>query len=108
MSQNESPVILLPSNQARLARLKDKLTEYRRRLDAFKPPEQQIGTWMKIEVLEKLLTEGAVKTWDFSRELAEKYRSSFSPYDFANACAVIEDYSKTGGANTSGGTGLDK
>lgn len=104
--EKKSPVILLSHDKQRVELLKKKLEEYRTRSNPFAPPESQMDNLMKIDVLGLLLTEGRVDTWDFSRKLAERYGTSYDPRAYGNACAVIEDYCKTGGANTFGGTGL--
>lgn len=99
-------VILLPHDKKRVELLKKKLEEYRARIQPFAAPEAQMVNTMKIAVLELLLTEGQVDTWEFSRHLAEEYKTNFSVRAYANACSVIEDYCKTGGARCFGGTGL--
>lgn len=100
----ESPVIVLPDDETRKQQLRDKLAEYKGRMHPYRAPELQMGTICKIAVLERLLADGKVVTWDLSREMAETY--GFNVNDFKNACGVIEDYCKTGGKNLHGGTGL--
>ncbi|HOX10819.1 MAG TPA: hypothetical protein P5323_04025 [Candidatus Moranbacteria bacterium] len=107
----ESPKIKFPENINIVKALQGKLAEYKERLgaqmkeDPYKAPELFTDTNYKIAVLEKLLTDGEVNTHELSRELNEKY-GGFSVGDFDNACAVIEDYTKTGGKEVAGGTGL--
>ena len=102
----ESPVIELPDDETHKQQLRDKLEEYRGRLRPYRAPELQMSTICKIAVVERLLKDGRVVTWDLSRELATTYGSGFDGNDFRSACGVIEDYCKTGGQNLRGGTGL--
>ncbi|MBT9144063.1 MAG: hypothetical protein DDT29_02477 [Dehalococcoidia bacterium] len=107
----ESPKIKFPEDITKVKSLQEKLAEYKERLgtqmkkDPHKVPELFTDTNYKIAVLEKLLTDGEVNTHELSRELNEKY-GGFNVDDFNNACAVIEDYAKTGGKEVTGGTGL--
>lgn len=102
----EAPIISLPSDEARRKQLQKKLEEYRGRMQPYHAPELQMENICKIAVLERLLRDGQVNAWDFSRELAEEYDSGFDSNDFSLACAIIDDYCKTGGANLRGETGL--
>ncbi len=110
--QEESPIIELPDDPELRQMLEDKLSEYNERLkkNPYLPPESPeiLDTKHKIAVLEKLLNNGSVNTFDFSRELSETRGFVFDASFFNNACAVIEDYVKTGGRHTKGGTGLGK
>lgn len=106
MSENKSPVTVLPEDEARKEKLRRKLEEYKGRLDGFRAPELQMDTICKIAVLGKILKDGEVNTWDLSRELSARYGSSYDPYAFNVACDVVEDYIKIGGVNLRGGTGL--
>lgn len=98
--------LLLPDNETRKQQLKSKLVEYKERVSLYRAPELQMGVICKITVLERLLQDGQVNTHELSREMFETYGSGFSVHAFNNACGVIDDYCKTGGKNTSGGTGL--
>ncbi|MBI1975038.1 MAG: hypothetical protein HYS57_01605, partial [Parcubacteria group bacterium] len=104
----KSPVIVLPDDETRKQQLRDKLTQYKGRVHPYRAPELQMNmdTICKIAVLERLLCDGQVSTWDLSREMAKTYGSGFDVNAFNNACGVIEDYCKTGGQNLRGGTGL--
>lgn len=108
--EKESPVLVLPEDKKRQKQLKIKLAEYKKRLDPYCPleVEMQMDTICKITVLERLLQDGQIKTWDISLEMAKTYGSGFNVDLFNNACGVIEGYCKTGGANLRGGTGLAK
>lgn len=104
----KSPIIKLPTDPTRQNQLKEKLQEYKQRLknNAHRHPQLQMGTICKLAILERLLEKKEVKTWDLSRELAEKYPESYKPHMFDSACAVIDDYCLTGGKNVHGGTSL--
>lgn len=102
----ESPVIVLPADETRKQRLRDKLTEYKGRRHPYRHPELQMDTVCKITVLERLLRDGQVNTWDLSREMVKTYGSGLDINAFNNACGVIKDYCETGGQNLRGGTGL--
>ena len=104
--EQKSPTIALPTDEARKQQLQDKLEEYRGRMDPYRAPEMQMGTICKIAVLEQLLRDGEVNTFELSLEMSKKYGSGFDHNAFNNACGVVEDYCKTGGQNVSRGTGL--
>lgn len=89
---DQSPVIVLPTDESWQNELKGKLEEYSERWDAYLPPERQMGTVCKIEVLECLLRDGRVVTWDLSRELAERFGRGLDAHAFSNACGVIAEY----------------
>ena len=107
----KSPEIKLPDDPRIRERLEVKLAEYRGRLsrldDGFRDPAllQSTDAGYKVAILERLLQDGVVHTWEFSRELEAKY-GIVKPYNFNNAAAVIDDYCRTGGKNTSGGSGF--
>ena len=95
------PIIVLPGE--RVQQLRKKLAEYKVRVDSFRAPELQMDTICKKTVLERLLRDGQVNTWELSREMLKTYGSGFDPWAFNNACGVVEDYCKTGGQNVFGG-----
>ena len=107
----DGPKLTMPKDPALVTKLEDKLLDYRTRLDTlreenpFKAPESFTDTNYKIAVLERLLAEGEVDTQQLSRELNEKY-GGLDVKVFNNACAVINDYTETGGDSVRGGTGL--
>ncbi|MEK7503001.1 MAG: hypothetical protein AAB556_00990 [Patescibacteria group bacterium] len=105
-ASDESPILVLPKDETRKQQLRKKLAEYRGRIDPSHAPETQMSAICKTTVLERLLRDGQVKTYDLSLEMAEMYGSGFDVNKFNNACGVIDDYCKTGGQNVSGGTGL--
>jgi hypothetical protein len=107
----EGPKIQFPEDLQTVRALQKKLQEYKERLgeemknDPYKTPEMFTDTTYKIAVLEKLLLQGEVDTHALSREIHEKF-GNLNTSDFDNACSVIEDYAKTSGKHTTGGTGL--
>ena len=86
---NQSPVIVLPTDESWQNELKNKLEEYRKRWKPHLPPEGQMDTTCRIRVLERLLRDGKVVTWDLSRELAKELGGGLNSHAFNNACAVI-------------------
>lgn len=104
--QEESPVIVLPEDETKKEQLRQKLEEYRTRLEPLGAPEMQMDTICKIAVLERLLRDSQVNTWDLSREMSKTYGHSLDHHAFNVACGVVADYVKTGGENLRGGTGL--
>lgn len=68
----------------------------------------------KIAVLEELLKSGRVVTWDLALALGKEFNKPGISISvalafaraFINACGVVADYCKTGGAHAHGGTGL--
>lgn len=106
MEMEESPVIIFPKDETRQQQLRDKLIEYRGRIDPYLAPERQMDTIYKIAILERLLHDGRVNIRELSRTMAKTHGSNFDVNLFNNACGVIEDYCKTGGKNLHSGTGL--
>lgn len=106
MGTKESFVIVLSGDETRKQQLRDKLVEYKGRIHPYCAPELQMDTICKVAVLEQLLRDGQVNTWELSSEMAKTYGSGFDANAFENACRVIEDYLKTSGQNLHGGTGL--
>lgn len=109
MNQENGLVLVLPEDKVRVEQLRDKLEEYKKRLSAYDHPDLQLQLdigYYKVIILERLLENGWVNTRDFSFELAKKHGVSFNVEFFEKACAVIDDYCKTGGQNVHGGTGL--
>lgn len=107
----ESPKINFPEDINIVKALQKKLSEYKERLsaeikkDPYKAPEFFIDTNYKIAILEKLLINGEVNTYELSKELNKKF-GGLDIETFKNACSIIKDYAETGGENISGGTGL--
>lgn len=92
--------------------LQNKLAEYRERLqrkiteNPNKPPEAFADTTYKIKILEELLLNGEVNGEKLFKKITTDSNEAFDFEAFGNAYGVIEDYAKTGGKNTTGGTGL--
>ena len=108
MSDEKSPIIILPIDEKRVQHLRTKLQEYLGRFNGYAAPELQMGTICKIAVLKKLLEEGRVETLILHQEMVGMYGSNLDSHKFNGVCGVIDDYCKTGGQNTRGGTGLDQ
>lgn len=113
MSAQDNPTIIrLPEDPIRKKQLELKLEEYARRLeegdDAYRHPELQLKLGVdaryKHDVLERVLKNGSLNTWEYSRELGKA--GTFHASAFQTACAVIDEYCKTGGERCIGGTGL--
>ena len=112
-------IIELPTDEALVNKLKNKLQEYIKRLkqaevSMYQAPEviaqNTNDTRYKIFVLGELLKEGKVD----EEMLKEKVKVAilkenqviFDENSFNNAITVIKDYVETGGKNVSGGTGF--
>lgn len=104
--ETTSPVITLDlEDTALVARLKAKLEEYTERLNnknRYKAPEHYTGTEYRKRILEEVLRDGVVVTWDLSRKMDAEGTKLYAD-KFENACGVIQDYIETGGANNKGG-----
>jgi len=131
----DSPTLILPNNEKRVSQLRDKMKEYAQRFENYKRdlqeqneywhPEQvelfskQSSSYTKLAVLSELFLEENINTADFSLELGRKLKNEFEgttgrtfnvelySEHYNQACAIIDDYCKTGGANCRGGTGLN-
>lgn len=92
---NQAPIIELKPELR--SQLEQKLLEYHKRLDekvnsGYQPPEQY-GEWYNIQVLESLLNNGSVNTYELSREIAAAHDGGIPKLHlFENACAVIDAY----------------
>lgn len=102
----KGPILVLPEDEARKQQLQRKLEEYKGRFDPYRTPELQMGTICKATILERLLRDTMVNTWELCLEMMGTYGSGFDSYKFDVACGVINDYCKTGGKHAVGGTGL--
>ena len=84
-----------------------KLKEYESRIRPYDPPEMQLDTFYKIEILRPLMERGTINR----TEIHNLMRSRFGTLDereFHNAWGVIERYVYAGGKGLFGGTGLPK
>ncbi len=114
----ESPKIVLPEDELGRRTLKDKLQEYRGRLEEIKKQNPNMhpelirrisvvggGLGYRIDILESLLRDGELDAHQFSLELNR--RDGFLDVGGYNtAAAIVDDYCRTGGKNVKGGTGL--
>lgn len=98
--------IVLPKDETRLQQLRDKYAEYRARIDPNRDPKDQMGALCKRTVLANLLSEGEVETDEIRERMRKVHGDTFDERAFANACGVIDDYCRTGGAHIRGGTGF--
>lgn len=112
-------IIQLPKNQDLVERLRKKLVQYAQRasdlVDQIKEenpywhPELVVQNYCitnqfyKLAVLSELLEKREIGAQAFSLELAEEY-NVFDINNFNQACGVIDDYCRTGGAHAQGGT----
>jgi len=104
-------IINLPQNKNIKNALERKLSEYKGRLSKFEEvpltensDEVQTDSVYKIAIIEELFKEGKVDYAEMQNCLKEKY--GFLTYRYNEAFCVIDDYCKTGGQNTFGGTGF--
>jgi hypothetical protein len=131
VESEESPIIQFPADlpkeekNSRLEALKRKLVVYDARIDSIRSahpykhplslklgtagaPAQGVDAHMKRFVLAKFLenAEHGVNAWELCREYTaelgiEGFDETLESH-WNNACAVIDDYVNTGGANISG------
>lgn len=112
----KSPTIRLPEDRALQVRLTAKLEEYRKRVEderGFKHPElahkislSYRDSLYKAAVLDQLLENGEVRSWDLSLELQKEHGNDFDLERFNNACGVIAAYAEGRESETFDGTGL--
>lgn len=114
MAERREYIIRMPDDAGRCEALKKKEREYLQRFENPAPlaaqeqmPEElvRIDAWCKYAILSILVREGAVEAraaWGMitSRGMPVGMRQ------FKTAWFIIDDYAKTGGENTRGGTGL--
>ena len=101
--------IELPRDETRVAQLREKLAEYKKRRELYEAHGNQmavVNVRMKIAILELLLEYGWVETDTIREQFQGELGADFDPRHFANASETIQDYCRTGGANVFGGTGL--
>ena len=96
-------IVEIPMDRNRRKQLINKLAEYKKRYQPYCAPDLQMDVICKIAVLEAILLDNRVNTWDLSRKMQRKYGSAFTLTVFNNACAVIDDYCQTGGKRVTGG-----
>ena len=97
-------VIILPSDENLVARLRRKLVEYHGRLEIDESGQpRSLGSVYKAFVLERLLRDGRIDSIDELSAEVEKLFGDIDRRRFRNACRVIEDYAVTGGLLVFGG-----
>lgn len=112
VEKEKSSKIEFPQDIKLVKSLQGKLAEYEERLqkqvkeNPQKPPELFADTKYKIAILQELLLKGEVDGEKLFKKITSESNEAFDFGAFDNAYAVIEDYAKTGGKNTNGGTGL--
>ncbi len=102
-------------SQKRAELLFKKLKEYRRRLNfarnqttaSIENLTMDAITSYKFVVLNRLFEEGRADPFSIRIELERQLGPQFHTGSFEHAWRVIDDYCKTGGANNTGGTGLE-
>jgi hypothetical protein len=105
------PVIQEPKDADIAKKLPGKLEEYKQRLSSLAKENRDINskavkdTVYKIGILESLLQTSPVVTYKLAAKLEEQY-GELDLDIFKNACAVVDDYCRTGGKSVRGGTGL--
>jgi uridine kinase len=124
MSLDNKIYLELPEDETRISKLKRKAKEYEKRVEDYrkkieeKEPYQHPGLieiqlkksqdYMNFTILSKLLSVKRLETNSFSLELNKKGliidKESLERYN--QACAIIDDYCKTGGTNAQNGTRL--
>jgi len=101
----------MPEEQIRVTEdreaLLQKLEDYKKRYNQYGAPETQLDTIYKLAVIEPLVENGEVDENEVRNGLIARF-NTLDEGLFANAWKVIRDYARTGGANTSGGTGFPK
>ena len=108
MVEPDETIITLPPHMRDVMRAK--MDEYKRRLlNDYKdrPPEDPsvVQVNLRVFIIERLLAEGSVSTWELSREFAHTV-SNYHPYYMEQACKIVDRYCQTGGEGLVGGTGL--
>lgn len=110
--RKESSKIEFPQDIRIVKALQAKLAEYQERLqkkikeNPHKPPEAFADTKYKIAILQELLLTGKVEGEELFKKITNESGEAFDLEAFGKAYEVIEDYAKTGGKSTVGGTGL--
>ncbi|NQT50111.1 hypothetical protein HQ571_05440 [Candidatus Kuenenbacteria bacterium] len=104
---DKSPVIELPVDDLKVRELQAKRDDYLERLKTHKSEQYRLDLTYRIELIESLLREKRVETWDFCHLIVTR-EGSINGQAFDNACAVVDDYCKTGGAQTIRGRGFGK
>jgi hypothetical protein len=112
-------VIYLPHTPEMQQRLREKLEEYRKRIEKFKKSYQskKLGVVLdwnsnlldaayKAEIVEALLEQGDIEIRKIHDRIADEFDGYISEEVFGNAVSVINDYISSGGIHTEGGSGF--
>jgi len=104
--------IILPQSSTIQNKLKNKLSEYEKRVSKLKKiyinnPDLSYNSIPGIKALitKRLYQRGEVETKAIAKEITEEY-GKLDHEEFNVAASVINDYCNTGGENTKKGTGF--
>ncbi|MCK9570455.1 hypothetical protein M0R72_16020 [Candidatus Pacearchaeota archaeon] len=107
--------IVLPEDESIVLALKKKFIEYTERMKVRREEHPKMGSesfnksyshaLYKMLILGRLLDKKELDALEFSSEI-EKNMGFVDAEKYSDAVGVIDDYCKTGGKNTHGGTGL--
>jgi len=112
-------VLRLPRNREVMLRMQEKLTEYTRRKNHYMGKHSVDGYGVLIgensslldsiykeEILKILIKKGSANIKTIYDDMFKRFKGYVDDDLYANAVRVIEDYLRTGGSNTSGGSGF--
>jgi hypothetical protein len=105
--------IILPNNSSIKNKLKQKISEYEKRVTKLKKkfnlnnPDFSYNSipGYKALIARRLYLTGEIETKELAKELHEEY-GRVDPEDFNTAAGVINDYCETGGKKVKKGTGF--
>lgn len=119
LAENLDRVLQLPAHPELRARLEQKLQDYRKRIERYAQEyrveryglvvdkdHRLVDSVYKATLLEELLDKGALRVGDVYDRLADELKDFASDKAFVNAVNVLDDYLRTGGRHTSGGSGF--
>ena len=119
LAENLERVLKVPGHAEVRERLEQKLEDYRRRIQRYTEEyrveryglvvdkdHRLLDSVYKATLLEELLDKGAVRVGDVYERLQEELKDFASDKAFLNAVNVLDDYLRTGGRHTSGGSGF--
>lgn len=119
LANQADKTIVLPGLVEVRERLREKLSEYHARIERYKesnavddlgviikPDSVLLDSIYKAAIVERLLAEGGVDTGRLRQELNDRFKGYLSEDVYQNAVNVIDDYMRTGGLRTEGGSGF--